>query len=93
MASDDINASECTTKEMNSMIKLKSNTETYYHSVIKRFKILALLAANIDVWEYKMIELANKIDDNDVNVLEALNYYENAIISILEAKEDETLRN
>lgn len=84
--SNDPHRSKCTTKEMVSMIELESKTETYSDSIRKRAKILILLAMEIGIWEDKMEVLADKIDCNDPQAVEALCFYEDAIIREFEAK-------
>jgi len=54
----------------------------------KRFKMLALLALHVGVWEDKMQELGDKLDDNHPDAVEALCFYENKIIEALEMKEE-----
>lgn len=87
MASDDPHKSEATTQEMLSMINLEYKTEHFYYSVRKRFKLLALLALELNVWEDKMQDLGEKIDANHPQAVDALNFYENAIIEAHEVKE------
>lgn len=53
--------------------------------VEKRFKILYLLASNVGVWEDKMQELGNALDSGHEKAIEALNFYEDKIIEVLEA--------
>lgn len=55
----------------------------------KRFKMLALLALNVGVWEDKMQDLGDKLDENHPDAVEALCFYEDKIIEVLEAKEVE----
>lgn len=55
----------------------------------KRFKILALFAQNLGIWEDKMQELADALDDGHEKALKALDYYEDAIIAVMEAEKPE----
>ena len=58
-------------------------------SVEKRFKLLALFALHLEIWGDKMVDLANAIDKNHPQSEEALCYYEDTLINILEKKDDE----
>lgn len=89
MQSDSKTRSEATTQEMVSMINLEAKTELYYTGIRKRFKMLALLALNVGVWEDKMQDLGDKLDENHPDAVEALCFYEDKIIEVLEAKEVE----
>lgn len=91
MAGVDPHHSEATTQEMASMINLEQKTEEYYYSVRKRFKMLCLLALQVGVWEDKMQELGDNLDANHPQAVEALTFYENKIIEVLEAKEEEVI--
>lgn len=81
MSSKDVNRCECTAQEMSSMIALEAKTEKYYTDVRKRVKILCLLALELEIWEDKMQELVEAIDNNHPEALTALSFYEDAIIS------------
>lgn len=59
--------------------------ETFDKSIEKRFKILSLFAFHLGVWEDKMQELADAIDGNHPNWMEALNFYEDKIIEVMSA--------
>jgi hypothetical protein len=54
----------------------------------RRFKMLALLALNVGVWDDKMQELGDKLDDNHPDAVEALRFYEDKIIEVLEMTEE-----
>jgi len=54
----------------------------------KRFKLLYLLASEIGVWEDKMEELAMAIDTDNPKAEEALCFYEDKIIEVLEMREE-----
>lgn len=56
-------------------------------SIKTRFKILALLALNIGVWEDKIQVLGDNLDARHPQAMEALRFYENKIIEILSRKE------
>lgn len=56
-------------------------------SIKTRFKILALLALNIGVWEDKMQVLGDRLDERHPQAMEALKFYEDKIIEVLGNKE------
>jgi hypothetical protein len=58
-------------------------------SVEKRFKLLALFALHLEIWGDKMVDLANAIDKNHPQAEEALCYYEDTLINILEKDDEE----
>jgi hypothetical protein len=53
----------------------------------KRFKLLALFALHLGIWEDKMADLANAIDAGHPQAEEALTFYEDKLIEVLEAPE------
>jgi len=57
----------------------------------KRFKLLSLLCLKYGILEDKMQELADKYDEKHHQVEAALNYYENKIIELLEAPQEQTV--
>lgn len=57
-------------------------------SIKTRFKILALLALNIGVWDDKMQDLGDKLDEGHPQALTALSFYETKIIEVLSMKEE-----
>ena len=59
-------------------------------SIEKRFKILALFALHLEIWEDKMGELAQAIDEGHPQAEEALSFYEDKLVEVLEAKDEET---
>lgn len=67
---------------------LMDKLEPVVRATEKRFKMLALLALNVGVWEEKMQELGDKLDENHPDAVEALCFYEDKIIEVLEAKEE-----
>lgn len=74
-------------ESMMAMIDLEAATETYYDSTRKRFKILSLLCLEMGVLDTKMDELAKMMDENHIEAVEALGYYEDKIIEIFETQE------
>lgn len=52
----------------------------------KRFKILALFAMQLGIWEDKMTELSDALDSGHEKALKALDYYEDALIAVMEAE-------
>lgn len=55
----------------------------------RRFKILALFAMHLGIWEDKMEQLADAIDRNHPKALEALKFYEESLIAVMEADKPE----
>lgn len=53
--------------------------------VAKRFKILCLLCLELDVLGDKMQELGDMLDQEHPKSLQALSFYEDEIIKLLEA--------
>ena len=51
----------------------------------KRFKLLYFLCDQLGVMEKQLTELSKRIDDNDPQAEEALNYFEDIIIQTLES--------
>lgn len=65
---------------------------TYTHTehkelINKRFKMLCLLAIQLEIWGDKMNELAYAIDSNHPKALEGLEYYESKVIEVMEMEE------
>ena len=55
-------------------------------AIHRRFKLLYFLYQELgDVLSESLEELANRIDDNDPQAEEALTYFENQVINILES--------
>jgi hypothetical protein len=52
--------------------------------IIKRFKILCFLCLELDVLGDKMQELGNALDEEHPQSLQALSFYEDEIIKLLE---------
>lgn len=55
----------------------------------KRFKLLALFALQLGIWEDKMQELGDMLDDGHPQALKALDYYEDTLIAVMEAEKPE----
>jgi len=57
----------------------------------KRFKLLSLFAMQLGIWEDKMQELAEALDTGHEKALKALDYYEDALIAVMEADKPENV--
>jgi|688.fasta_scaffold36383_17 hypothetical protein len=53
-------------------------------SIKKRFKILALFALHLDIWEENMFKLANAINEGHPKAEEVLSFYEDELVKVLE---------
>lgn len=58
---------------------------------IKRFKMLALLAIEIGVWEDKMEQLAYALETGHPKAMEALDFYEDKLIEFYDSREEATI--
>jgi hypothetical protein len=66
---------------------------TYTHTehkelINKRFKMLCLLAMQLEIWDDKMDDLAYAIDSNHPKALEGLEFYESKVIEVMEMEEE-----
>jgi hypothetical protein len=75
-----------TKKELYSLIDLSNKLEKYYNDFIRRFKILTFLSLELGIWEKQLNELGEQFDINNPDVLEALTFFENNLIEVLEVK-------
>lgn len=57
-------------------------------AVFKRFKMLCLLCSELNILSLKMQELADKLDEEHPDSLEALSYYEDEIIKLKQKQND-----
>ena len=67
-------------------MKTKQPGAATQEQIVRRFKILYLLASHMNIWERQMAELADKMDQGHPLAEEALTFYEDKIIETLEAK-------
>lgn len=57
----------------------------------KRYKILCLFAMQLGIWDDKMEELGYALDSGHEKAMKALDYYEDALIAVMEAKNPENV--
>lgn len=76
-----------TPKELGQYFDFAAKYVEFIKPIENRFKILWLLALAIGVWEDKMQELGDKLDQNHPDAVEALGFYESKIIEVVEAKD------